>query len=611
MGSLCDICRTIPFREIQEDPDRKINRVKLGDYDDVKQRVSCPFCCLALQSIRDVAERLGYSDTGEYLRKDCFGTSIGVQWRHQDRTFEAGGFPLRYTTGSFPSLARIVHPIPVTIDPITSLLEDCEASHQCSLSISEEDTADLLTLRAIDVRQMCIAPISLSTRYVALSYVWGKTPVPRLLRANKEEFMKPGGLEAYRDEMPATIRDAIELVDKMNLEYLWVDAMCLVKDDVEDMVVGINAMSIIYEHSYFTVIAADGFNAESGLPGVSPRKINQLAAEILPGVNLVVVYPIGDMLERTHYNKRAWTRIIDEYAIRDATYMHDIINAMASVYHKVLSREYGGHLFGVPVVVFDMFMCFYSKDTHLKFLERRHGLPSWVWSGWRGDFNWACDSDDNEALLWTADCTWIIWYMRDSAGNPRLIWELPQANSISTTSTEQLHVHRVAGVQRFSADPLPTLPSRTIPLTPEPRIGLLQFWTLSAHFSLRVDAAGERYLDSMDFLDWKVAQQIFGPDDMYYGFIQVDEESSKCDHNNAEIIVISEAAEIVSRDHSAYYRNKHWDKLTRQSTGRWYNVLYVEDISGIAERKGFGQIRCDAIQLSPESPWKWKEIILG
>lgn len=303
--------------------------------------------------------------------------------------------------------------------------------------------------------------------------------------------------------------------------------------------------------------------------------------------------------------------IIDEYAIRDATYQHDIANAISSVYHKLLGKEYGDHLFGVPIVVFDMFLCFYSKDTHLNYLQRRHGLPSWVWSGWRGDFRWSCSSGDNEVLLWVADCTWIIWYMADSAGNPSLIWELPQRNNNSTASTERLHVNRVAPVQRFSADPLPTVPLRKIPVTLERPIGLLQFWTLSAHFRLRVDTVGERYLGSMNFMDWKVAQEVFGPGDKYYGFIQVDEKSSKCDQDTVEIIVISEAAEIESRDYHAFYWNKRWAKLIEEDNGRWYNVLYVEEKLGIAERKGFGQIHCDAIELSPESPWKWKEIILG
>ncbi|KAI0404391.1 HET-domain-containing protein [Xylaria palmicola] len=671
MGSLCEICRTIPFREIQANPGLKVKKIELGDCDDVKQRQSCPFCCLALQSIQDAGRRLGCSDAREYLQKYGVDTSIEVSWRPQDHIFETYGMPLRYTAGASPSLARIVKSKPLCMGPITSSLADCESCHECSLDISDEEMDRLFLLRAIDVNQMSITSILPTTKYVALSYVWGGIPAPNLLQSNKEEFMRPGGLEAHQDKIPATIRDAIVLVRKMNLQYLWVDAMCLVQDDREDMMVGINAMSIIYEHSYFTIIAADGLNANAGLPGICQRKVIQVAAEILPGLSLVGIPPIGDLLEISYYSKRAWTfqefhlsrrklifhnnmvyyqclkgswsediegqpiesrirqralvptrvnkllfefrLIIDEYALRNAFFEHDIVNALASVYYKMLGREYEAHLFGIPIAVFDSFLCFYAKETNMRFLERRQGLPSWAWSGWRGSFDWASKSDDDDELRWNADCTWIIWYIRNSSGSLSPIWDLPtkRGRNGSTTSTEQLHGKRVAKIQGFSADTLPTVPSRFVPDTFHWKYSPLQFWSFSAFFRIRVDTEGENYVNSLRFMDCKVVQRVFGLDEKYFGFVQVDKESSKCDHDNAELIVISESAGLHSHDYAAFYRNKYDAKAETHPNGYWYNVLYVEEKLGIAERRGFGQVNCEAIQVSPESRWKWKEVILG
>ncbi|KAI1146685.1 HET-domain-containing protein [Nemania diffusa] len=672
MDSLCDICQTIPFRELQEDPCREIAKFDLGDYDDVKQRVSCVFCCLASRSVLETSRLLGYSDNniGEYIRKYWIGTSIEVQWRHRDQLFEVNGFPLRYTRGPSRSLGRIVHSGPVAVDPITSLLRECETSHECSLSVSEEDASRLSTLRAIDINQMCITSILPSARYVALSYVWGAIPVPYLLRANKEELMMPGGLEAYQSRMPLTISDAIKLVRKMNFDYLWVDALCLVQDDKDDMAIGINAMSIIYEHAYFTIVAADGSNADAGLAGVSPRKVSQITAEVLPGVELVGTLAVGEELSLAYYSKRAWTFqefhlsrrklifhnnmvyyqcmkgswsedikglpiasrirhralaptqpdklfleftiILEEYSIRNATHQHDIVNAVASIYYRILGRKYGRHIFGVPVVAFDSFMCFYCPETHLTYLERRGALPSWAWTGWSGNVVWTDKGDDNDTLMWNTDCTWIIWYMRNPVGSLNLMWDLSKcAGNRYTASSEQICAKRIAALQRFSATPLPIMPSRIIPHTFDLRYDLLQFWTFSAHFSLRVDVEGENYLSSRKFLDWKVAQQIFGPDDKYYGFIYMDEESSLCDHGTVELIAISESAQVVSHDYHAFYRNKHWSKLTREKGGCWYNVMYIEERLGIAERKGFGQIYCNEIHVSPESMWEWKEMVLA
>ncbi|GAP82865.1 putative related to tol protein [Rosellinia necatrix] len=671
MAALCDVCQTIPFRELQEEPDRKIKPVQLGLYDDVKQRASCPFCCLVLQSIQDMGTLAGYPDTDEFRQKECLDSQIEVRWRDCGFNLGVNGFPLRFTAGASPTLGRIVHSTSVVVDPVISLLEDCDASHQCSLHITEEDESQLCFFRAIDVQRMCITPIHLSTPYVTLSYVWGGTATLYLVKDNKDELMTPGGLETYYDQIPLTIRDAIGLVRKMGFKYLWVDALCLVQDDAEDMTIGINGMGIIYEHSYLAVIAANGSDASSGLPGVSPRKVSQVIAEILPGVELVGIRVVGDLLQIAHYSKRAWTfqefhlsrrklifhnnmvyyqcmtkswsedikglpanseiknraliptkpnrmfhefcLIIGEYSIREVTYQRDIVNAMNGVYYKMLGKEYGGHLFGVPIVAFDSFMCFCNEDDHQKFLQRRTGVPSWAWSGWNGELRWANIDDDSEILRWTTNSTWIHWYIPDPAGNLVTIWDLPQnGKNNSVTPTTRFPSRRTDGWRRFSTDPLPTSPTRTVPHAIERPYGLLQFWTFSACFNIRVDAVGEERVKSLEFVNWKVTQQVFGLDDNeYYGCIQVDEELSRRDHDAAELIVVSEAAKPLSPDHGAFYNNGHWSKLVGQGKGCWYNVLYVEGQSGLVERKGFGQIHCDAIQVSPESPWKWKEMIMG
>ncbi|KAI1122446.1 HET-domain-containing protein [Nemania abortiva] len=672
MESLCDICKTIPFRDLQENPDQQITKIVLGDYKDVQKRVTCPFCCLAFELLQDTTTRLKYSDIDEYVQRYWGGPSVEVQWRHREHTLEVNGYPLRFTQGHSRSLGRVVNSAPVALDQIFSLLKDCEESHQCSLSAPEEEDADrLAALRAIDVQRMCVTSIPPTTRYVALSYLWGGVSVPYLLRANKEELMKPGGLEVYRSEMPLTIRDAIELVRKMNLEYLWVDALCLVQDDKEEMWVGINAMSLIYEYSYFTIVAAGGSDANAGLVGISPRKSSQINAEISPGVELVGTLAIGELLEIAHYSTRAWTFqefhssrrklifhnnmmyyqcvngswsediegqpissrirhralaptrrgdvfsefeiLIREYSIRNATHQYDIVRAVASIYYKMIGKEYGDHLFGVPIVAFDSFMCFYTPETDTKYLKRREDLPSWAWTGWNGTIFWADTGDDNKTLLWTKSRTWIIWYIRDSHGDLNLIWDSYEDDSDKkTTSTEQICAKRIARLQRFSSSPLPTLPSLNIPHVVEHRKGVLQFWTFSARFNLRVDTEGESYLGRMkSFSDWKAASQVFGTDNNYYGFIRVDEESSRYDNDGIELIVISEAAKVSSNDYDAFYVNGHWAELTRLEGGCWYNVLYIEDKLGVAERKGFGQIRCDAIQVSPGSIWHWKELILG
>ncbi|KAL0933288.1 heterokaryon incompatibility protein [Colletotrichum truncatum] len=105
-------------------------------------------------------------------------------------------------------------------------------------------------------------------RYVALSYVWGTCPVLRLLKSNVESLGKDGAL--WKEKLPKTITDALDLVNRLEEHYLWVDALCITQDDPEEMQSSIPCMNTIYQTASLTVIAAAGNSADAGLPGLRP-----------------------------------------------------------------------------------------------------------------------------------------------------------------------------------------------------------------------------------------------------------------------------------------------------------------------------------------------------
>jgi hypothetical protein len=146
-------------------------------------------------------------------------------------------------------------------------------------------------------------------RYVTLSYVWGQSPMTKLSLANLERYMQEGALQEIRTDLPKTINDAIDLVSALGERYLWVDALCLIQDDVDDVTLGVEQMNSIYRGSYFTIVAASGADARAGLPGLPghARKVNQATAEVGPGIAMMVRHSIDWHLERSVYNQRGWT----------------------------------------------------------------------------------------------------------------------------------------------------------------------------------------------------------------------------------------------------------------------------------------------------------------
>jgi hypothetical protein len=65
--------------------------------------------------------------------------------------------------------------------------------------------------------------------------------------------------------MPLTYEESIEVVRVFGMRYLWIDALCIVQDDDEDISRHVNAMDHIYAEAYVTIAAMVGDSAEAGL----------------------------------------------------------------------------------------------------------------------------------------------------------------------------------------------------------------------------------------------------------------------------------------------------------------------------------------------------------
>lgn len=164
-------------------------------------------------------------------------------------------------------------------------------------------------LRFIDVEQHCIVVGPWHTLYVALSYVWGGACQFRLLKANKADLATPGFLLNVINLVPKTIQDTIDLVHRLGSRYLWVDSLCLVQDDEEDMAEGISMMDAIYEGAILTVIAATGNDANAGLPRFrkkyTPSYRNHFTTK--RGLKIIFIRALDSYLGKSVWSSRGWT----------------------------------------------------------------------------------------------------------------------------------------------------------------------------------------------------------------------------------------------------------------------------------------------------------------
>jgi hypothetical protein len=256
---------------------------------------------------------------------------VSVQWHEDGHGIQPGGAAAKRivflddedtaTNTSTSSPLGRGRPVSAQINParFARWLSLCEEfhPHTCSpepcVTVASGNPSGLRVLRVIDVLDKCVVELPPGDGYVALSYLWGKAPMLRLLKSNKKRLMTKGGLTdpSLDPPLPKTIADSIEVVDLMGQRYIWADCLCLIQDDGDDMADGISKMDLVYRGARVTIIAATGSDANAGLPGLRPgsRPGMQYVEEVKPGVKMALVDGLFDLFKyfQGSYQTRGWT----------------------------------------------------------------------------------------------------------------------------------------------------------------------------------------------------------------------------------------------------------------------------------------------------------------
>jgi len=156
----------------------------------------------------------------------------------------------------------------VVFDTAKAWIRTCRRSHK-RCQIGDETGLSPLPTRVIDVGTSDAPTVRLHVtgsgelaergEYACLSYCWGGDQFKTLL----------GNLEALKKEIPIarlslTVADAVEVIRRLGLRYLWVDALCIVQDSSEDKAREIVKMGAIYKNSTVTIAAATASAASQG-----------------------------------------------------------------------------------------------------------------------------------------------------------------------------------------------------------------------------------------------------------------------------------------------------------------------------------------------------------
>ena len=151
---------------------------------------------------------------------------------------------------------------------VSSWLDQCDQHGDCPRVQSEAK----LPTRAIEVAPADSPSVprlqsttGMKGSYIALSYCWGSHQSYVLTTKNLEPLMR----ELEVTELPQTISDAIQVTKALGLKYLWVDALCIMQDSVEeaasqDMEKELETMDQVYKNATMTIVAACASSVAEG-----------------------------------------------------------------------------------------------------------------------------------------------------------------------------------------------------------------------------------------------------------------------------------------------------------------------------------------------------------
>jgi hypothetical protein len=176
----------------------------------------------------------------------------------------------------------------------------CTAQRLGTLPTRVLDVGDRITTASIRLLE---TESGQSAKYVALSYCWGKTGNITTTKNTLEERKE----DIAWSILPKSFQDVIEVVRGLGMRYIWIDALCIIQDDVADWERESAKMADVYENAFLTISTDAAGDPTQGI--FTPRRSDMVStADTLgtgrtarPARNVVVEqFPVTDGVGETH-----------------------------------------------------------------------------------------------------------------------------------------------------------------------------------------------------------------------------------------------------------------------------------------------------------------------
>ncbi|KAK6833331.1 heterokaryon incompatibility protein [Apiospora arundinis] len=286
MSKTCELCRGFQRDRITSrlflecKPDELIKSVEDNH---------CPSCGILLEglrlkqddswSLKDVSTLYGYGfrDDNTLILEIYFiedRPRAVLEFYHAGHHDGICGQPLPWKAIK-PRTPFTSHPMSdQALSWVKSKLQTCIDTHECYDRANSHLPHRILAFDASDecisVRLMVSEPAT-SGKYAALSHCWGQSLRCKLTSANLED--RKVGIPW--EELPRTFQDAIRYCLRLDIHYMWIDALCIIQDYPEDWQRESAKMAEIYGNSFITLAATAAACGDEGLFPKEPRLVEE------------------------------------------------------------------------------------------------------------------------------------------------------------------------------------------------------------------------------------------------------------------------------------------------------------------------------------------------
>jgi hypothetical protein len=148
-------------------------------------------------------------------------------------------------------------------------------------------------------------------KWISLSYQWGYHQQLTLTTKNISQLCAAQPISV----LPKTFRDTIYVARSLGVDYLWIDALCIIQNSVEDWNRESVSMRLVYANSYCTIAAGwapdptFGLFSERDVEVIRCGHVGTNWASQWPGLSNVRMYETGawgTTLEESSLQKRGW-----------------------------------------------------------------------------------------------------------------------------------------------------------------------------------------------------------------------------------------------------------------------------------------------------------------